>query len=71
MLHYQSKVVPSYVAPLLQTAGFRVGHRATEAIAQTFVCNPIAFPFVHRLATETGARAEGIRVSMSGTTRPA
>lgn len=64
-------LTPSCLASLLEVAGFRVEHRATEAFAQTFVCHPIAVPFAHRLPSEVNARQMGAVISQSGVAQPA
>jgi hypothetical protein len=56
---------------LLQTAGFRVECRASEAFAQTLVCKAVDPPFAHRLPDEREARAMGSAVSEAGIARPA
>jgi hypothetical protein len=64
-------LTPSCLESLLETAGFRVEQRATEAFAQTVVCAVTSTPFEHRLPDETAARAMGEKVSVSGIARPA
>lgn len=64
-------LTPSCLESLLETAGFRVEHRATEAFAQTVICTPVAPPFTHRLPGEEEAREIAERVSESGIARPA
>ncbi len=61
---------PSCVRSLLETAGFRVVHRATEPFAQTFVAEPVAPPLAHRLPGEQEARTLGEAVSRAGRARP-
>ena len=56
---------------MLETAGFRVDHRATEAWAQTFICSPVATAFAHQLPDEPKARQMGADVSAAGLARPA
>jgi SAM-dependent methyltransferase len=63
-------LTPSCLAALLETAGFRVDHRATEAFAQTFICSPVAVPFEHRLPGEVESRRIGRGVSDAGVARP-
>jgi hypothetical protein len=46
-------LTPSCLRSLLETAGFRVDHCGSEGFVQTFICNPIAVPFSHRLPGET------------------
>jgi hypothetical protein len=62
---------PSCLMALLQTAGFRVDFRASEAFAQTLVCTAVDAPFVHRPPDEREARAIGAVVSETGIARPA
>lgn len=64
-------MTPSCVESLLQTAGFRVELRATEAFAQTVVCRAVEVPLEHRLPDELEARAIGSEVSEAGVARPA
>lgn len=63
-------LTPSCVRALLETAGFRVEQRATEAFAQTFICTAVEPPFVHALPTHAGARRLGAAVSAAGVARP-
>jgi hypothetical protein len=63
-------LTPGCAASLLETAGFRVDHRATEAFAQTFICSPVAVPFEHRLPGESEARRMGQEVSSANIARP-
>jgi SAM-dependent methyltransferase len=63
-------LTPSCLASLLETAGFRVDYRATEAFAQTFICSPMAVPFDHRLPGESEARRVGSEVSAANVARP-
>ena len=53
----------SCLQSLLRTAGFRVVGRAEEPFAQTFICEPVATPFAHRLVGEEEAREMGASVS--------
>jgi hypothetical protein len=64
-------LTPSCLESLLQLAGFRVDHRATEAFAQTCVCTAVAPPFEHRLPDASTARRLGGEVSAAGIARPA
>jgi SAM-dependent methyltransferase len=64
-------LTPSCLMSLLQTAGFRVECRASEAFAQTLVCKAVDPPFAHRLPDEREARAMGSAVSEAGIARPA
>lgn len=64
-------LTPSCLTALLETAGFRVEHRAPEPFAQTYVCSPAIVPFDHRLPGESEARAIGTTVSTAGLARPA
>jgi SAM-dependent methyltransferase len=63
-------LTPSCVASLLETAGFRVDHRAPEAFAQTFICSPVDVPFEHRLPSESEARRMGQEISAANIARP-
>jgi SAM-dependent methyltransferase len=63
-------LTPSCLESMLQTAGFAVDHRATEAFAQTFVCRAVAIPFAHHLPGEDEARAIGEAVSSADIARP-
>jgi hypothetical protein len=64
-------LTPSCLASLLETAGFRVNHRATEPFAQTFICTPVTVPFEHRLPDEVEARVMGEVISEAGIAQPA
>ena len=64
-------LTPSCVESLLETAGFRVDHRASEAFAQTFICSAVTPPLVHRLPDESEAHRMGVAVSAAGAARPA
>jgi SAM-dependent methyltransferase len=64
-------LTPSCLESLLQTAGFKVEWRGTEAFAQTVVCSPIAAAFHHELPGEAEARQVGTRISAEGVARPA
>lgn len=64
-------LTPSCVSSLLESVGFKVEYRATEAFAQTFICSAAARPFTHRLPGEREARDIGDAVSQSGIARPA
>jgi hypothetical protein len=63
-------LTPSCLRALVESAGFRVDHTATEAFAQTLVCTAVETPFAHRLPGEQEARALGQAVSASGEARP-
>ena len=63
-------LTPSCLASLLETAGFRVEHRATEAFAQTFICTPVEIPFEHRLPHESEARQLAQEISDANIARP-
>ena len=63
-------LTPSCLASMLETAGFKVEHRATEPFAQTFVCSVVSSPFKHRLPDDDEARGIGKAVSASGVARP-
>jgi hypothetical protein len=62
---------PSCVTSLLETAGFRVEHRATEPFAQTFICTPVEVPFQHRLPDEGEARQMAWAISEAKIAQPA
>lgn len=64
-------LTPSCLASLLETAGFRVDFRATEAFAQTFICTAVDVPFVHRLLDEREAHHMAKKISESGIAQPA
>ncbi len=64
-------LTPSCLESMLQTAGFRVEHRASEAFAQTVVCTVAGVPFHHPLPDEERARELGTQVSAAGVARPA
>ena len=64
-------LTPSCLDSLLQTAGFRVEWRGTEAFAQTVVCSAVAPAFSHELPGEADARALGARISAEQVARPA
>ena len=64
-------LTPSCLASLLETAGFRVEHRASEAFAQTFICTPVDVPFAHTMPDAAAARRMGETVSSAGIARPA
>jgi hypothetical protein len=63
-------LTPSCVRSMLETAGFNVARRLTESFSQTFICEPVDVPFVHRLPNKEGARELGRAVSESGSARP-
>jgi hypothetical protein len=58
------------VEALLQTAGFHVDHRATEAFAQTFICTAVDVPFDHELPDEGEARKMAAEISAAGIAKP-
>lgn len=62
---------PSCLTSLVETAGFRIERRATEAFAQTLICTPVEIPFAHRLPDEDEARAMAESISIAGIARPA
>lgn len=64
-------LTPSCLESLLETAGFRVDYRATEAFAQTVICTAVAPPFTHRLPNETEARTMAHQISEAHIARPA
>ncbi len=45
-------LTPSCLASLVQTAGFIISEKYTEAFAQTFICRPVDAPFKHQLQEE-------------------
>lgn len=64
-------LTPSCLRSLLETAGFQVDFRATEAFAQTVICSSVDVPFVHRLPDEVEARSIAEAISTAGIARPA
>jgi SAM-dependent methyltransferase len=64
-------LTPSCLESLLETAGFRVDHRATEAFAQTVICTAVNAPLDHRLPDEDEARVMAAEISAAGIARPA
>jgi hypothetical protein len=64
-------LTPSCLESLLQLAGFRVEHRATEAFAQTCICAAVASPLEHQLPDAESARRLGEAVSAAAVARPA
>jgi hypothetical protein len=64
-------LTPSCLAALLETAGFRIDFRATEAFAQTMICSAAAVPFTHRLPGEVEAQRIGKAISSAGIAHPA
>ena len=64
-------LTPSCLESLLQTAGFRVDFRATEAFAQTVVCAAVAPPMEHWLPDQRSARRLAAEISAAGIARPA
>ena len=64
-------LTPSCLESLLETAGFRVDHRATEAFAQTVICTAVDAPLAHRLPDEDEARVMAAEISAAGIARPA
>lgn len=64
-------LTPSCVTSLLETAGFRIDHRATEPFAQTFICTAVDVPFAHRLPDEVEARRIAEKISATGIAQPA
>jgi SAM-dependent methyltransferase len=64
-------LTPSCLLSLLETAGFRVDDRATEAFVQTVVCSPVETAFMHRLPDEDEAKQAGKEISLAGIARPA
>ena len=64
-------LTPSCLESLLQLAGFRIEHRATEAFAQTCLCAAVAPPLEHQLPDAVSARRLGGEISAAGVARPA
>jgi hypothetical protein len=64
-------LTPSCLSAMLETAGFRVDYRETEAFAQTFVCTPVEIPFEHRLPGEFEAREIAREISAARVAQPA
>jgi 2-polyprenyl-3-methyl-5-hydroxy-6-metoxy-1,4-benzoquinol methylase len=64
-------LTPSCLESLLETAGFRVDFRATEAFAQTVVCAAVAPALEHRLPDRAAARKLAEDISAAGIARPA
>lgn len=61
-------LTPSCVGSLLETAGFKVDQRQTEAFAQTFICSTAASPLVHKLPSikQAGGREHSVPESGQG-----
>jgi len=64
-------LTPSCLESLLETAGFHVDFRATEAFAQTVVCTAVAPALEHRLPDHLQARELAAQISAAGIARPA
>jgi hypothetical protein len=64
-------LTPSALRSLVETAGFRVDHVATEAFAQTLLCTPVEIAFRHELPNPAQAKQVGAEVSADGIARPA
>ena len=64
-------LTPSCLESLLQTAGFRVDLRQTEAFAQTVVCTATSPALAHPLLDQRSARRLAAEISAAGTARPA
>jgi SAM-dependent methyltransferase len=64
-------LTPSCLVSLLETAGFKVVQRHTEAFAQNVICEVVDVPFAHRLPDETEARKLAEQISTTGAARPA
>jgi hypothetical protein len=64
-------LTPSCLESLLNTAGFRVEFRATEAFAQTVVCAAVAAAMQHELPDQICARRLAEAISAAGIARPA
>jgi SAM-dependent methyltransferase len=64
-------LTPSCLVSLVETAGFRVDHRAAEPFAQTLVCAAVARPFEHVLPDPDAARRLAAAISSAGLAKPA
>ena len=64
-------LTPSCLESLLETAGFRIESRATEAFAQTVVCTAVSAPLDHKLPGEEEARRLAAEISAAGIAKPA
>lgn len=64
-------LTPSCLKSLLETAGFKIDFRMTEAFAQTYICSAVDIPFTHRLPGEAEARRMAEKISEAGIARPA
>jgi hypothetical protein len=61
---------PSCLVALLQTAGFRVDHRAHECFAKTVVCTPVDIPLQHEVPDEQASRRIAREISLAGIAHP-
>ncbi|MGH2524463.1 MAG: class I SAM-dependent methyltransferase [Anaerolineales bacterium] len=64
-------LTPSCLVALLETSGFQVVERATEAFVQTVICTPVDVPFEHHLPDERESRRMAAAISAAGLARPA
>jgi hypothetical protein len=64
-------LTPSCLESLLQTAGFRMEHRAREPFAQTLVCRAVGVPFAHYMPDPVEARDMAAALSHARVARPA
>jgi 2-polyprenyl-3-methyl-5-hydroxy-6-metoxy-1,4-benzoquinol methylase len=64
-------LTPSALRSLVETAGFRVDHVATEAFAQTLLCTPVETAFRHELPDPSQAERLAADISAAGIARPA
>ncbi len=64
-------MTPSCLRSLVETAGFRVEHVATEAFAQTLICTPVESAFHHELPSASEAKRVASEISSAGIARPA
>jgi hypothetical protein len=64
-------LTPSCLTALLETAGFKVDWKFTEAFVQTYICTPVDVPFSHRLPDEPEARQVAKKISEAEIARPA
>jgi 2-polyprenyl-3-methyl-5-hydroxy-6-metoxy-1,4-benzoquinol methylase len=64
-------LTPSALRSMVETAGFRIDHVATEAFAQTLLCTPVEIAFRHELPNPLQAQQVGAQVSAAGIARPA
>jgi hypothetical protein len=62
---------PSCLVSLVETAGFRVDHRAHEAFAQTLICTPVEPPMQHEVPDEEESRRVAGEISAAEIAHPA